>query len=208
MRLFFYLCLHKSRAFLIVDPMKTQFILPVIVLFAFTQMHAQNGIVATAGVSMAYTDNPATSAEGEMISGFHVGLSGRIGKQIWYLKPGIELHVMQLKPEKLLNPFTYDPAMYLLKVPAQIGLKLVQKDNFKLRVAGGFQFSFTTSIDNNSEGLNKQTVKDTQLGALIGAGIDLGPVCIDFNFEKGLTELYSNTGYTADYIFISAGFLF
>jgi hypothetical protein len=188
--------------------MKTNLILLVIVIASCTQIRAQNALIISGGVSMAYTDNPATSADGEMISGFHIGLSGRIGKQNWYLKPGVELHIMQLKPEKLLNPFTNDPAMYLLKVPAQIGLKLLQKENFKFRVAGGFQFSFTTSIDKNTEGLNKQTVKDTQLGALIGAGIDLGPVCIDLNFEKGLTELYSNTGYTADYIFISLGFLF
>ena len=200
--------MHKSRSFLIVHPMKILFIILVLLAAVGIKLNAQSGLVLAAGVSMAYTDNPATSEKGKMISGFHGSLSGRIGSKSWYYKPGLELHVMQFYPEKVLNPFTYKPAMYFLKVPSQIGLRLVKADNFNLRVAGGFQFSFTLSIDDNKDNFNGNTIKDVQTGALLGAGIDLGPISIDVNFEKGLTELYTNTGYTADYLLISAGVFF
>lgn len=188
--------------------MKIQSIILVLLTSVGINLNAQSGFVVAAGASMAYTDNPATSEKGKMISGFHGSLSGRIGCKNWYYRPGLELHVMQFYPEKVLNPFTNKPAMYFLKVPSQIGLRIIKADNFNLRVAGGFQFSFTVSIDDNNDNFNKNTIKDVQTGALIGAGIDLGPISIDVNFEKGLTELYSNTGYTADYLFISAGVFF
>ena len=81
-------------------------------------------------------------------------------------------------------------------------------NNFNLRVAGGFQFSYTISIQKNSNDFTNSSIKDTQLGALIGGGIDLGFMAIDVNFEKGLSELYKGTEYKADYIFVTVGFLF
>jgi hypothetical protein len=188
--------------------MKVRIILFVLFAGICIAGYSQSGLSVVAGVSMSYTDNPNTSSKGEMINGFHAGLNGRIGRNYWFFKPGVELHVMKFYPEKLLNPFSDKPAMYLIKVPAQIGVRLFKTDFMALRVAGGLQFSFTAGFDNNSDNFNHNTIKDTQLGTLIGAGIDLGPMCIDVNFEKGLTELYTGTGYKADYIFISAGFFF
>ena len=115
---------------------------------------------------------------------------------------------MKLVPEKILDPFSNLPAMYLLKFPAQLGLRIVKSENFNLRITGGFQFSYTISIEKNSLGLNHNTITDTQVGALFGAGLDLGPITFDVNFEKGMTEFYTNTGYTSDYILISAGVFF
>lgn len=188
--------------------MKIQFILLILFVCWGAKTNGQSGLVLAVGASMGYTDNPATRANGEMLSGFHGSLSGRFGSNYWYVRPGIELHVIKLLPAKLLNPFNDKPAMYLLKVPVQLGIRLIKTDLFKLRVAGGMQFSYVTSIDDNTFNLDHNTITDTQFGALIGAGIDLGPMCFDVNFEKGITELYTNTGYTSDYIFISVGFFF
>ena len=108
----------------------------------------------------------------------------------------------------MLAPFTNKPAMYLLKFPAQIGLRLLKTENFNLRIAAGMQFSYTYSIQKNTMDINHDTVEDTQFGAMLGAGIDLGFIAIDVNFEKGMTELYTDTGYTSDYVFVTAGFFF
>ena len=200
--------MHKSRSFLIVCPMKIHFLILALFASICVSLNAQSGVVLAAGVSMAYTDNPATSAKGQFISGYHGSLTGRLGADNWYLRPGIELHKMKLLPKKILDPFSDDPSMYLLKFPAQIGVRLLKKDNFNVRIAGGLQFTYTVSVQKNSLDLDLNTITENQFGALIGAGMDLGVMTIDVNFEKGLTELYKGKGYKADYIFVTAGFLF
>ena len=51
-------------------------------------------------------------------------------------------------------------------------------------------------------------MRDLHFGALGGLGIDLGKFAIDFNFEKGFSELYKDTGYKVDYITVTAGLFF
>ncbi len=188
--------------------MKIRFILFFIFLCLQTVPYAQSGLVLGGGISLGYTDNPLTAGDGKVISGFHVSLNGRFGQDIWYLRPGLELHILKLEGEKLLDPFSDKAAMYVLKVPAQIGLRLIKTELFSLRLAGGFVFSYVTSIQENSISLNHDTVTDTQFGSLIGLGIDLGPICLDLHFEKALTELYKDTDYSIDYFFITAGIFF
>ena len=86
--------------------MKAQFILLLLMAAVCGQLKAQTGLVAAAGVSMGYTNNPATSGVGKMISGYHGSLTGRFGSTNWYIRPGIEVHKMNLLPEKMLNPFS------------------------------------------------------------------------------------------------------
>jgi hypothetical protein len=183
----------------------------LIIIFICSMMihiHAQSKVVIGGGISMAYTDNPATSEKGQMINGYHGSLTARFGSTDWYIRPGLELHKMKMLPESTLNPFEDGPYMFILKVPAQLGLRLINTDNFGLRIQGGMQFSYVVSIQKNINNFNHNTITDTQFGALIGGGIDLGFVSIDVNFEKGLTELYTKTGYKSDYIIITAGISF
>lgn len=201
--------MHKNRLFPTGNPMKAIFLIPVICIFLdVITLNAQSVIVAGLGVSMGYADNPATSKDGEMLSGFHGSVSGRFGSKFWYLRPGIEIHKMQLFPHKMLDPFLDEPCMYLLKFPLQIGARLIKTEQFNFRIAGGMQFSYTASIQKNDQDLNSKTITDSQWGALLGAGIDLGPITFDVNFEKGLTELYKGTKYTVDYVIITAGISF
>lgn len=200
--------MHKSSLFLIYNFMKALILFLSVFLSVLSPVNCQSGLTISVGLTMAFTDNPATNPSGELISGFHGGLNGRFGSNKWYFRPGIELHKVKLHSENLVNPFSEIPSAYFLKVPAQLGLRLIKTENFVFRILGGFQFSYLVSIQDNDFFLDHDTMTDTQIGALIGAGIDLGPLVIDFNFEKGLSELYKNLGYKSDYIYLSAGFLF
>jgi hypothetical protein len=188
--------------------MKIQFILLVLCTCISIHINAQSGIVLGAGASMGFTDNPATSEKGQMLSGYHGSLTARLGKNYWYLRPGVEVHKIQLLPHKMLDPFRNEPGMVLLKFPAQLGLRIIKSENFNFRITGGMQFTYILSIEENSQNINFETLKETQFGALVGAGIDLGYITFDVNFEKGMTELYTDTGYTSDYIFVTMGFVF
>ena len=188
--------------------MKAIFNLLLILIVSSNLAKTQTGLVLSVGMTMGFTDNPATNPAREVISGFHGSISGRFGADKWYLRPGLELHKVKLQSQNVFDPFTTEASLYMLKIPAQIGYRLIKSNPFSLRLVGGFQFSYIISIQDNDIGLDHDTMKDTQLGTLIGAGIDLGALTVDLNFEKGFTELYTDTGYKSDYIFISLGFLF
>ncbi|MFZ1298352.1 MAG: hypothetical protein WAT16_09940, partial [Saprospiraceae bacterium] len=54
--------------------------------------YSQSGMVASVGVSMAFSDNPAVNKPNEVMSGWHASLSGRFGNRNLFLRPGLELH--------------------------------------------------------------------------------------------------------------------
>ncbi len=188
--------------------MKMKFILFITGFLYSLTLYTQSGLILGSGISMAYTDNPNRSMKGEMFSGFHISLTGRFGSDSWYLKPGVEFHRIKIQSRELLNPFTDEPALSILKFPAQLGLKLVNLKQFKFRIMAGGQFSYVASIDDNTFTIDHDSVRDTQFGALLGAGIDLSWLSIEINFEKGLTEYYTGTNYITDYLFFTLGFFF
>ncbi len=185
-----------------------QFILIALLALISQVNYAQSGVVASVGLSMAFTDNPQTNAPDEVISGMHAGLTGRFGANRLYLRPGLELHKLKLKSKIMLDPFSDLPDVYFLKIPLQLGYKLINTDRFKFRLMAGAQFSYTCFIEENKLGLNHDVINDASFGALVGAGVDFGPLVIDVNFEKGLTAFYHDTDYKTDYILISLGFFF
>lgn len=170
--------------------------------------YSQSGMVASVGLSMAFSDNPAVNKPDELMSGMHASITGRFGANNLFLRPGLELHKVKLQSKEMLDPFSNLPAAYFLKFPLQIGYKVINTEAFKLRLMGGGQFSYTAFIQENELGLDHNSINDVSLGALVGAGVDFGPLVIDVNFEKGLTALYNDTDYKADYIIVSLGFFF
>lgn len=200
--------MHKCRLFLIFDLMINRFIFIGLLSLLSFWSYSQSGMVASVGVSMAFSDNPAVNKPNEVMSGWHASLSGRFGNRNLFLRPGLELHKVKLQSKEMLDPFSNLPAAYFLKIPLQIGYKLINTEAFKLRLMGGGQFCYTAFIEENELGLDHNSINDASFGALVGAGVDFGPLVVDFNFEKGLTALYHDTDYKTDYIFVSIGFFF
>lgn len=169
---------------------------------------SQSRITAYGGASLAYTNHPSVNPGDDVVSGYHVGAGGRIGKNALYFRPGIELHVMKLKAKSVYDPFVSDPDAYFIKIPLQAGWYLVRKTVLALRLGAGVQWSLAVDVEENDFFSDSEPFRKNQIGALLGAGIDLGPVSLDLNFEKGLSKTYAGENYKTDYMLVSLGFLF
>ena len=182
----------------------------IAVLLLFTLLsNAQSGAVIGVGASLGYTDNPAVMAKAGALSGWHISVTARLGPYFWYLKPGLELHKMNLLSSSVFNPFAEsNPATYIVKAPVQIGARVFKIGNLLFRASAGIGSNFIWSIEKNTLSLDHNTLRDLHLGALGGLGLDIGPFAIDFQFEKGFTELYKSTDYKIDYVTVTTGIFF
>ncbi|MBK6571387.1 MAG: outer membrane beta-barrel protein [Saprospiraceae bacterium] len=169
---------------------------------------AQSGAVASIGLSLMQTDNPDVSSDGNFNHGFHLSLTTRLGKDFWYLRTGAEVHKIELKANSKVVLFPQDPSAFFLKIPAQIGARIINTSLFKVRLLAGAQLTYLMHIEDNNFNLNHDTMTDFQGGLLFGGGIDLGPFTFDINFERGLTKLYKPNDKKADFLMFSAGFFF
>ncbi len=184
-------------------------ILPLYVLFlCLNTVFSQSKVLVYGGLSLMYTENPLTNISDQTISGYHVGLGGRIGADRFFFSPGLELHVMQQQSSPTLDPFRDFPKIYLIKLPLQAGFHFIHKEPFSLRGMAGVAISFVTSIDENTLVLDSKSVKDAQYGLLFGAGVDIHALTVDVQFEKGISAFYTEKKYKADYVSISLGFSF
>lgn len=174
-------------------------------LFGAAALNGQAELVATTGLSLMYTSNPVTNPDDGFNSGYHFGLNGRLSKGKLFLEPGVSFHIVQQSAQNNLDPFNGNPSIYLLKFPLQLGYRLIQSNDFVLRVSGGGILSFTTAIENNTLGLNKESVKDAQFGLIVGGGVNFGALSVDVKFEKGIIPFYTFRDYKADFVFISLG---
>ncbi|MBK9109433.1 MAG: outer membrane beta-barrel protein [Saprospiraceae bacterium] len=174
-------------------------------LISTTVLKGQIGIVAYTGLSLMYTPNPITNPENGFMSGYHFGIKALYGKKL-FVEPGVSLHIMQQSAQKNLDPFNGNPSIYLLKIPLQMGYRLLETKDFGLRASAGGNLSFTTSVDENVINLNGGSVKDVQFGILLGGGLDFGVLSVDVVFEKGIIPFYALNDYKADFFFISVGF--
>ncbi|MBK7810717.1 MAG: hypothetical protein IPI50_05635 [Saprospiraceae bacterium] len=168
----------------------------------------QSGLVVSAGVSTLKTEYPLVNQSGFWNRGWHLGLTTRLGKDFWYGKVGLELHKIELAGNNRIEIFTDVPSAYFLKFPLQIGARIIKLSGFQLHAMGGLQVTYTAHIDKNPLGLNHGRIRDFTAGWLGNIGIDLGVFTVDVGYEYGLTELYTDTKYRANYWFISGGFFF
>lgn len=181
----------------------------IAVLLLFTLLsNAQSGAVIGVGASLGYTDNPAVMAKAGALSGWHISVTARLGPDFWYLKPGLELHKIQLESSGGFDPFKESPAMFIVKGPVQLGARIFKVGNLLFRASAGLGTNFIWSIEKNTLSLDHNTLRDLHLGALGGLGLDIGPFAIDFQFEKGFTELYKSTDYKIDYVTVTTGIFF
>ncbi|HRI32115.1 MAG TPA: outer membrane beta-barrel protein [Saprospiraceae bacterium] len=180
----------------------------IVILLSISSTFAQSGAVLSVGLSLMDSKNLKITKSGQHHNGWHASLTGRFGPDFWYLRTGLELHKIALSSSNTIELFQDIPHTYLLKIPVQIGARLIKTDLFKLRLAAGGQVSYISVIQDNDQNLNHNTMSDLQFGILGTIGIDLNNFTLDLSYEKGITELYTDTGFEANYWIMSAGFFF
>ncbi|HRI00157.1 MAG TPA: outer membrane beta-barrel protein [Saprospiraceae bacterium] len=178
------------------------------ILSLYIKINAQSGAVVSVGLTTGYTDNPIVNHTNGFQSGWHASLSARFADGNWYLRPGLELHKVLLEASNLIEPFADRPSVYLLKIPTQIGYKVLNTKFFDIHLQAGLQTTYTLKIQENAYGYNHDKIRDFQFGALFGAAVDLGPLVLSMSYERAFTEMFTDTGFKADYFIYGIGFYF
>ena len=127
-------------------------------------------------------------------SGFHAGLDFRLGKGAFYFQPGAFYYKsgFLLEPTSLPGAFDNDVNINSLKIPLGLGYDLVHENNFRFRVYGSAVANLILNVDENDLGVTKEMYNNLNMGANVGAGIDLFILTIEANYEIGVSDLFNN----------------
>ncbi len=182
----------------------------IIALFLslFAALNAQSGWVIHGGLGFGTTGKAFDKNHEGYLSGWNLGLTSRFGKNVWYLRTGIEYHKYQITASHLLKPFAPGPSFSFLVMPLQAGTRLLKKEYFLFRVFAGLYTSYLLQVDDNTINLNYNTLTDFQFGGSVGIGIDLGPLAVDVAYGRGLTWLNKADKTGLHFTAATIGFLF
>ena len=123
--------------------------------------------------------------------GWQAGLDLRLGKR-FYFQPGVyyvSTGATISSLEDIKNIKTGKASF--MKIPVNVGYKLINSQLFKLRVHGGGTANKLLATRDGGA-LSASDFEPWNYGANVGAGIDLLFLALDINYEWGLTNMYSN----------------
>lgn len=149
-------------------------------------------------------------------SGFHLGVDFRIGESI-YVQPGIHYYSLNTDFEGLINDdatnvIKDDVRANNIRIPLVLGAKFLNTDVLGLRAQVGGVGMIPFNIKDNDLLIGKDDYKAVNFGATVGAGVDIGRVTLDLNYDFGLTDSFDkdeiNFSGKGNVLSLSLGFLF
>ena len=143
-----------------------------------------------AGVNSSKISSNIDDYNPQTINNFHFGAFARFNLGSFYLQP--EAYYNSKGGEYIdhvdlgtVNSFD----LKTVDVPALVGLKIINKENFNFRLMGGPVFSFVT--DKSVEGqLTKSAIEDSFFGWQYGAGIDFLFLTLDARMVSYSDNIY------------------
>ncbi len=141
-----------------------------------------------------FTDHPK-EIEANQESGYRAGLDVRLGSGVFFFQPGVyftaykEQFTVDFPHIDLVNS-TQEINLSSIKVPVQLGARLLSTKAVTLRLNGGFVANFPVAIDesNNSIAIRKEDYSHAHVAGVLGAGIDLLFFTFDINYEYGISD--------------------
>lgn len=152
---------------------------------------AQLTVSPKAGINYLWVgDRPQGLDRAGAEQGWQAGLDLRLGKR-FYFQPGIyyvSTGASISSIEDIKNIKTGNASF--MKIPVNVGYKLINSGIFKLRIHGG---GVANKLIGTKDGgvLSASDFEPWNYGANVGAGIDLLFLTLDVNYEWGLTDMYS-----------------
>lgn len=122
--------------------------------------------------------------------GWQAGVDLRLGRR-FYFQPGVyyvNTGTSIASIEDLKNIKTGKASF--IKIPVNVGYKLVNTGIFKLRIHGGGAASKILAVKEGGD-MSMADFNTWSYGANFGAGIDILLFSVDANYELGLTDLYA-----------------
>jgi hypothetical protein len=138
--------------------------------------------------------------------GFLIGVDGRIGDAL-YLQPGVffgrnatavtqeQISQDPINPGATVTTEIEDGLVRtILKLRAQLGYKLVNEENFKLRFAFGPSYDVLLSVDDQDDNINwnKGNFNDGSFNLEAGLGFDIAFMTFEPGAAFGLTRVFND----------------
>jgi hypothetical protein len=181
----------------------------IIAGFIFTVFagYSQAGAKAYAGLVTAYSYDDIITPEGHVHSGYVVGIDARLNNERMYFLLGGSYGTMDLISSKSLSYFGGDKLNF---VKGRIGLGFdVLRITPKIFITSKFVgvIKYVVSYDKNLLTIPEyDIINDGTATVLGGVGVRVGLLSVDFEYEYGLFNLYSQKKNTRfDYINVTVG---
>ena len=141
-----------------------------------------------------FTDHPKEIAANQE-SGYRLGLDMRLGRGVLFFQPGVfftayeEVFTVDFPNIDFANA-SQQINLSSIKVPLQLGARLISTKAVTLRLNGGFVANFPVNIDESSNviAIDKESYSHSHVAGIVGAGVDLLVFTLDINYEFGISD--------------------
>lgn len=176
----------------------------VILLIAFVVVVKAQGVFSL-GPKIGYNSNTLTnnldSVQSSIKNSFQIGMFIRVGSKV-YFQPEANYQVVT----STLNQGTGSSAqsqeiiVQSLKIPALIGIKLINRGPFNLRILAGPAYTFALNKELDPQHMGElwpiQSVDDIRnsiWSVQMGAGLDVLFMTLDVRYELGIDNMYNGS---------------
>ena len=151
--------------------------------------------------SFTLTTNP-DSLRASINNSFQVGAFVRIGSKV-YLQPEANYEISKSTLNQRIGNIilSQDVSLKSVKIPALLGVKLINKKAFKLRLLAGPAVNFILDKQLNPEQMNDlwpihsvDDLKNSTWSIQTGAGLDVFFLTLDVRYEMDIDNMYIGNG--------------
>ncbi len=183
--------------------MKKIFFLLLLVVLGSSAM--TQGTSFSLGPKIGYNSNTLTNNFDSIQSGinnsFQIGAFIRVGKKV-YFQPEVNYQLVNGNLNKSTSSalLSQDMTIKSVKIPALIGVKLINKKRMNLRILAGPAFTFLFDKNLDPSEINElwpiQSVDDLKnsiWSVQTGVGVDVLFLTLDVRYEFGIENMYNGT---------------
>lgn len=179
-------------------------LLALFVVFCGLSAKAQ-GTGFSLGPKIGYNSNTLTqnsdSIRSSINNSFQIGAFIRLGNRI-YFQPEINYQLVKgnLNKSTAFSVISQDIMIKSIKIPAIIGLKLIDKNSLNLRVMAGPAFTFLFDKNLDPSTMNDlwplqsiDDLKNSIWSVQAGVGLDVLFMTLDVRYEFGIENMYKGS---------------
>ncbi len=142
-----------------------------------------------AGMNTSKISTKLSDYNAQTINNYLFGAFARLNLGRIYIQPEAYFNSKGGKVEQISTSTINEFDLKTIDVPALLGLNIIKKEAFNLRVMAGPVFSFVTDKSVSSQ-LTKSAIKDNFFGWQYGAGVDFLFLTFDARMESYSNNLY------------------
>jgi hypothetical protein len=181
-----------------------QKVLIAILLIAFGVVVKAQGIFSL-GPKIGYNSNTLTdnldSVQSGIKNSFQIGMFMRVGSKV-YFQPEANYQVVTSTLDKGTGSSAQSQEITVqsLKIPALIGIKLINRDPFNLRILAGPAYTFALNKKLDPQHMSElwpiqsaDDIKNSVWSVQMGAGLDVLFMTLDVRYELGIDNIYNGS---------------